>query len=157
MIKVIRTPIIMSDYLGIAIHMLHPQFYDDIIPAEADIHLFRAIESLIQAMHKAESSMILEAFDKIKNSIDHLETAIEKGLDSYWTQEVFNVIMFLLRYVVDEILQETIDTVGEENKFIIWAIEDYDNALQMIQMERYEDAVKFFKFSYQNIMKVRGD
>jgi len=157
MIKVIRTPITMSDYLHIAISMLHPQFYDDIIPVEAENHYHRAIESLIQAMYRAESSMILEAFDHIKNSIDHLETAVEKGLDTYWTQEVINVIMFVLRYVVDEFLQETISNVGEENKFIIRAVDDYNIALQMIQMERYEEAVTFFKFSYRNIMKAKGE
>ena len=39
---------------------------------------------------------------------------------------------------------------------IIRAQEDYETALLMLDLEDYDQAVKFFKFSYRNIMKARG-
>lgn len=93
-------------------------------------------------------------FDKLKDSMEFMVRIGDMGVTS---QEAISVIMFVLRYLVNQTLQETLDAVGEENKFIIRAIEDHDIALQMYEMERYEDSVKFLKYSYRNSMKARGE
>jgi len=52
-------------------------------------------------------------------------------------------------------MDKTIEEVGEDNKFILRAIDDYNTALLMIELEEYDEVVKYFKNSFRNIMKAR--
>lgn len=156
LIKVIHLPITFSYYIKITLTMLRPYFFG-LQPEWASTHHLSALSFLEKSLDTYELGMILETFDHIKNSMDSLKEAVDKGLDSSWTQEAIKVIMFLLRYLVNENFQETLDIVNEENKFVVRAEADYNTALQMIDMEKYGEAVKFLKFTYQNLMKVKGE
>lgn len=137
-----------SRYLYIVIELL----VNIEVPENVQHLIDKAILFLTQAKDKFESGMIYEAFDKLKDAVGFLMEAGDLGAN---TQEIVDSIIFLVQYIVEDAMEKTIDIVGEDNKFIIRALEDYDMALLMIEMEDYGDAVKFFKDSLRNIMKAR--
>ena len=119
------------------------------IPEEAHDSMEKAILFLTQAKEKFEIDRIYESFDKIKKSVELLMIVGEMGVDTY---EVIDSIMFLVQYIVDQAMIEALETVSEDNKFIIKAVEDYNTALQLIENGIYDEAVKYFKFSLRNII-----
>ncbi|KKN35508.1 hypothetical protein LCGC14_0782950 [marine sediment metagenome] len=123
------------------------------IPEETEHLVEKAILFLTQAKEKFDKGMFYEAYEKIGDSILLLMAAGDMGAN---TQEIIDSLNFLTQYIVDTVMEITIDIVGEDNKFIIRAQEDYETALLMLDLEDYDQAVKFFKFSYRNIMKARG-
>ncbi|MBA7537954.1 hypothetical protein ES705_30227 [subsurface metagenome] len=149
-IKVIGAPFIIEEHLDIIINIL--ENLD--LPEEADHFIEKAILFLIQARDKFESGMLYEGFDKIRDSMEFLIMAGEMGAN---IQEVIDYIIVLVKSVVNHAIEETIDIVGEFNRFIIRAIEYYDTALIMLVSENYDEAVRFFKQSYKNTMKARDD
>ncbi|GAG66746.1 unnamed protein product, partial [marine sediment metagenome] len=137
-----------SRYLDIVIELL----VNIEVPENAQHLIDKAILFLTQAKDKFESGMIYEAFDKLKDTVGFLMEAGDLGAN---TQEIVDSIIFLTQYIVEDAMEKTVDIVGEDNKFIIRALDDYDIALMNIEMENYGDAIKFFKYSLRNIMKAR--
>lgn len=137
-----------SDYLEIIIDNL----INIEVPENSQQIIDKAILSLTQAKEKFDSGMIYEAFDKVKDVVGFLMEAEELGAN---TQEMIDSITHLTQYIVEYAMEKTIDIVGEDNKFILRAIDDYDTALLMIELEEYDNAVMFFKNSLRNIMKAR--
>jgi parallel beta-helix repeat protein len=122
------------------------------VPEASQHNINKTILFLTQAKEKFESGMIYEAFDKLKDAVGFLMEAEEAGAT---TQEIIDSLILLTQYIVEFVMEETIDLVNEDNKFLLRAIDDYETALLMIELENFDDAVMFFKNSLRNLMKAR--
>jgi len=135
-------------------HVYHYRVRAPEIREEAEQSLEQSIGFLLQSKDKFELGFFYDAFDKIRDSIEFLIVAGGFGVQ---TQMTVDCLIFLVKFIVEDVMGETIEIVGEDDRFIIKAINHYDTALLMLEIENYGGAVRFFKHSYRNIMKARGE
>ncbi|MFX0011724.1 MAG: hypothetical protein ACFE9R_15530, partial [Candidatus Hermodarchaeota archaeon] len=70
-------------------------------------------------------------------------------------QEVIDVLVTLVRGLTEDAIEDAIEMVGEDNHFVVIAIEKYDIALQKLIYNKFDKAVEYFRIAYKYAMKAR--
>ncbi len=122
------------------------------VPSEAQSDINKAIYDLNRAIIKFENGKFYQAFFKIQYALEHLMCAEINGAD---VQEPIDILVSLVQGFADDGIEDAIEMVGEDNEFVIRALEKYDIALQKLSNEKYDKAVKYFRLAFKNAMKAR--
>jgi parallel beta-helix repeat protein len=122
------------------------------VPSEAQSDINKAIYDLNRAIIKFENGKFYRAFFKIQYALEHLMCAEINGAD---VQEPIDILVSLVQGFADDGIEDAIEMVGEDNEFVIRALEKYDIALQKLSNEKYDKAVKYFRLAFKNAMKAR--
>lgn len=122
------------------------------VPSEAQIHINKAMNKLNRSIIKFEKGKFYDAFFKIQYALEDLICAEIYGAE---VQEAIDILVALVRGLADDAIEDAIEMVGEDNEFVLRALEKYDIALQKLSNEKYDKAVKYFKLAFKNAMKAR--
>jgi len=122
------------------------------VPSEAQIHINKAMNKLNRSIIKFEKGKFYDAFFKIQYALEDLICAEIYGAE---VQEAIDILVALVRGLADDAIEDAFEMVGEDNEFVIRALEKYDIALQKLSNEKYDKAVKYFRLAFKNAMKAR--
>ena len=70
-------------------------------------------------------------------------------------QEAIDILVALVQGFADDGIEDAIAMVGEDNEYVLRALEKYNIALQKLSNEKYDKAVKYFRLAFKNAMKAR--
>lgn len=122
------------------------------IPDEAQNQINNAIYDLERAIIKFENGKFYAAFFKIQYALEHLMCAELNGAD---VQEAIDTLVALVQGFADDGIEDAIAMVGEDNEFVLRALEKYNIALLKLSNEKYDKAVEYFRLAFKNSMKAR--
>ena len=124
---------------------------EDIENSEAEDEINDAIEHLNKAIEALKKELTRCAFNKIRYAVEDLmEAQDEDGAD---TQDVINNLVDLVQCVVDQAINDAIESLGEDDLCIVEAREYYESALSKITDGEYDEAIIEFKKAYSALMK----
>ncbi len=124
------------------------------VPPEAENEIERAIKDFEKAIEKFESGKFEDALDKLQDAVEDLMDAQDDGAH---VQDVIDEIINLVREIVDQSLSDAIVMVGEDNKHVVKARDNYDTAGEKLEEGKYDKAINKFEKAYRDTMKARCD
>ena len=144
-IEIYKTPSVITDKI---IKILE----DLDVPPGAQKEVDKALYDLQAALRKFDRGWFYVGIQRIFKAFKHLMDAQGDGADVF---SIGFVLVGMVMNMVDNAINDAIELVGEDNKFIMKAQEFYNDALIKLSEGKYDQAINSFKHAYKFAMKAK--